>query len=57
MGSLKNQLAVKPGFAQIGEKQKTERGGSKRKYLSQVSLIEYEYKGINLVLLLAFDSR
>jgi len=57
MGPLKNQLAVKPGFAQIGGKQKTERGGSKRKYLSQVSLIEYEYKGINLVLLLTFDSR
>jgi len=57
MGSLKNQRAVKPGFAHIREKQKTERGGSKRKYLSQVSLIEYEYKGINLVLLLAFDSR
>jgi len=57
MGFPKNHLAVKPGFAQIGDEQNQKGRRKKQAKIPQLSLIEYKYKGINFVFLLAFESK
>lgn len=48
MGIPRNHLVVKPGFAQIGEKQNRKERRNNQAKIPQLSLIEYKYKGINL---------